>query len=270
MKRRLLWTGLLLAVLVLSLLIPGIRWAVCGWVRGDAFYCGVPSFVWAARLQACRKNLFNGIYGVMDEPPTPWCVQRAEELLHVRMHGGLDPRVLSEEPKAVPVLLDLLRHKDGKVRAAAAWYLGRLGPKANDAIPHLIPLLKDTDPEVKDRAQYALSMMGKSAESALPDLLEALNNSEDRSFQHKVLGSFEGLAEESDAAVLALATVLKHEDAFLRLHAVEVLGRLGPRAAAAIPALISVREDSDEQVRIAVAMVLRESDSAAPADGTGP
>jgi hypothetical protein len=141
MNRRLLWAALLVSVVTVSLLMPGTRRTLWPWLRGEPFYCGVPSSVWGERLQVAVESPFDGIWEVLDDPPAPWCVQRVEELFHVRLHGGPNPELLSEGPEAVPVLVDLLHHEDSKVRQAAASYLARLGPKASDAVPALARLL---------------------------------------------------------------------------------------------------------------------------------
>lgn len=57
---------------------------------------------------------------------------------------------------AVFELLDALKHRDHRLREAAAWSLGRLGPRAKSAGPALMEARRDPDPAVAREAAGAL------------------------------------------------------------------------------------------------------------------
>ena len=50
-RRRLVLVFLLLPLLGGLLLIPQVRWPVYGWLRGEAFYQGMPTSYWRGRIQ---------------------------------------------------------------------------------------------------------------------------------------------------------------------------------------------------------------------------
>jgi HEAT repeats len=255
-RRWLLRAGLLLgAVLAGALLSPEVRWQAWGRLRGEALYRWRPTSYWSALLRQAYQDPWDGNW-YMPPPTRPWWVDRAEDLLHVRLRGGPDPEALAEGPAAVPVLVELLADEDAQVRRAAASYLGRLAPRAGGAALALGRSLKDPGNEVRDEACSALARMGSAAEPALPALRDALR---DGRSPFVVLFAIEGIAEESDTAVPVLAAALTHDDERLRVRAAMALGRLGPRAAPAVPALIGALKDPDERVRDCAAEVLRET-----------
>ncbi|WP_406695840.1 HEAT repeat domain-containing protein [Singulisphaera sp. Ch08] len=109
---------------------------------------------------------------------------------------------------AVPVLIDLLKQDNAKVRRAAVAGLSEIGPGAKAAVPFLVeelrvpdrnsreavvhalagigpeavePLaraLRDRDPRVRGGASLALEMLGEKANASIPALIAALSDPE--------------------------------------------------------------------------------------------
>jgi HEAT repeat protein len=67
-------------------------------------------------------------------------------------------------PNAMPTLLELLKHKDDRLRRGAAHALGAMGSKAKSAIPALKELLNDNDVEVRLAAHHAIRSIEWKAE----------------------------------------------------------------------------------------------------------
>ena len=71
---------------------------------------------------------------------------------------------------AIPELCAALRDPVGKVRAGAAYSLGRIGNRAAPVVPGLVKALQDREPFVAVAAATALKEFGRSAKAAVPAL----------------------------------------------------------------------------------------------------
>lgn len=121
-------------------------------------------------------------------------------------------------PAAVPTLIKALNSRDREVRFHAAELLGRLGLEAKKAVPALLATLKEPfDPQETKRSRTV-------AWSWDPACIAA-----------KALGQI-GASEE---IVANLAEMLSSDTPERVSSAAEGLGYLGPRAGAAVPALIA-------------------------------
>ena len=108
---------------------------------------------------------------------------------------------------AIPVLMEMLQDRSPEFQAFAAVVLARLGPQAKDALPHLLKLANDTESwDVARETQTALVYIAPDSPEVLNLLVERLGK--DR---------YEGGERLRDT--------------------IRALGRLGPRAAPAIPEL---------------------------------
>jgi HEAT repeat protein len=114
---------------------------------------------------------------------------------------------------------------DRNARHKAAERLGEAGPAANRAIPALIAALKE-----EARRPKADSEMAATTEEGYAGCLI------------RVLAGF------GKPAVASLIEVLK-KDADLRLHLLDVLERIGADAEAAVPVVVSLGKDADDETR---------------------
>jgi HEAT repeat protein len=123
-------------------------------------------------------------------------------------------------PGAIPQASALLRHNSPSVRAAAAVGLFSLRKRfreAGMAIPALTETLRDPKPLIRVYAARALAEMGADASNAVPALAK--------------------VAADPRVGSLAITTFA------LRGTAVTALGRIGPAAKAAIPALKTMLQE---------------------------
>lgn len=155
---------------------------------------------------------------------------------------------------AVPSLVETLRDKDATMRAATAEILGHIGPAAKDAVPALIVALNDEDEEVRDRVKLALGEIKDTR--AIEPLLATFR-------QQRKRGDAEDAAEESlirigPAAIPALIKALENDAPEVKESAARVLGKMGSDAKEAVPVLISLINDEDENLSRTVIMALGE------------
>jgi HEAT repeat protein len=147
----------------------------------------------------------------------------------------------------VPGLRALL--DDESYREDAAEALGMVGYSARAAVPALRALLDGDHLRVRIVVAHALLRLDEDPEPLLPLLLQGLRSSDRLSLQPAV----EALGDAGTAAAAhwrELAALLDHSEWDVRSDAAEALGKLGPSASGAIPALRRVAENEEEKLRV--------------------
>jgi HEAT repeat protein len=132
----------------------------------------------------------------------------------------------------------LLKHNSPTVRRAAAWGLGAIRRKssaANQAIPGLIDALADQDQRVRFNSALALKEMGADASNAIPALTKVVANT--------------GVGSSSNSLF------------YLRAAAAVALGKIGPTANSALPALRIALLESNSYLRGQAAVAIWRIDS---------
>jgi hypothetical protein len=200
-KPLLLRTAVLLAVVAtVSLLTPGFRWRLWGWLRGEAFYRCRPTSYWRGALRddsdfitidpesgprsLAQVHRLADLFGSYSPPrdcggavteavalpvllvlldDTDEDVRAKAAVACVFLPSGPDPAA------TVPALLRMLREKE-KGRLVAIFALGQSGTRAKAAVPALTALLGDESPRVREYAAAALKRIDPeaAAEAGLP------------------------------------------------------------------------------------------------------
>jgi HEAT repeat protein len=132
---------------------------------------------------------------------------------------------------AVPGLLKVWDEDLPSLRRWAARTLGMIGPEARAAIPRLIAMLDSQDLQEVAFAAEALSHFGEEAKAAIPKLLTLAEKDE------HTWAAFTALAAMGPDAVPGLVEICRQGD---RRHwwAAKALMKQGPKAVAAVPALL--------------------------------
>lgn len=196
----------------------------------------------------------------------------------------------AEARGAVAALTEALEDENAWVRDGAATALGSIGPEAESATLALREALGDEDLWVRESAiraltaitkdkeillpaavvalghgetawnvrRYAVDILwrhGKEYEPAIPALIHTLDNPAEGMWQdcaYHAMDLLAGMADRSEEIVSVLAKVIENTDSRMRLRAAQALGKIGPAAKGAIPALENVAEnDGEEEVRSA-------------------
>lgn len=121
-----------------------------------------------------------------------------------------------------------------------------LAEMGREAVPALAAELVSERAHAAIDAAYALGQIGREAVGAVPALLEALD-SVDRPLRNAAAAALMHIAPDSplvvDRLIETWSALLANDDWRLRREAVEALGRMGPRAAPCVPALIALLDD---------------------------
>ena len=174
-------------------------------------------------------------------------------------------------PPLVPSLVDSAERASPQARASYVKLFGRIRPRSfsADAVPSLITALTSLDQEIvtvaaADLNAFAEARSGRDrspVDTAVPPLIDTMerlnrNKADDRPVAETVvaiadvLGKLAPETSSSDAAVAALAMVVRGGDTRCRVAAVKALGRF-PASGFLRTTLSSIIGDHDEPVRLA-------------------
>lgn len=178
----------------------------------------------------------------------------AEDQPEIIDQGGAHTDYSLEELKA-----RLGQKNRTEVRQDAAERLHQLGPAATSAIPNLLIAAIDIEECVRDAALRALEAIDPSwqksplASKAVPELLNGL-----KSWSAKVRRAAFGILNSigADALPEMIDALGKWEDGAGKLELIRLVGRMGPAAASAVPALIELLTSSTPLLRIGAARAL--------------
>lgn len=198
-------------------------------------------------------------------------------------------------PAAVPAVEQALReHGRSPVRSGCAKALGFMGPVASEAVPALQKALHDADPDVRMAASESLGRLGHKNASDRTAMLEESASGSDKSLKGRAIRELGQIGPSAKSANAILRAALDDPEPGIRLdaanslwrtdrdaeHVVPVLaellevpteyryrvnvpataayylGKMGPAAEAAVPALINALQHPKESVRTRVAEAL--------------
>ncbi len=193
----------------------------------------------------------------------------------------------SKSKAAVPALLEALqKHKAWRVRSGAAYALGKNGQKFDPVDSALIKALKDKEPNVvvaaanalwrlkhppkvfisslqkafqtgslqsRMNAIRAIAEMGPDAEAMVPQVVTILDEG---SGLNRIIAARALLAVGPNSGT-SVAKMLNHKKAHVRWLSLLVLGRIGPEAVKAIPAIRKLaKQDAEKENRELAVKVL--------------
>ncbi|NUQ61942.1 MAG: HEAT repeat domain-containing protein [Pirellulales bacterium] len=161
--------------------------------------------------------------------------------------------------KAVEHLVKGLQNREKRVRRAAAQALVDLDPDPEIARPILAKAMDAADPKTLDAMMDALAGLG---EKAIPRLVKALEIEQTRARAAAILGRMGPAAKE---AVPALTAALCDKNCETRSEVLMALGAIGPDAAAAVPSIDKLLKDPQMDVCYAACYALGKIGPAAAA-----
>jgi HEAT repeat protein len=172
--------------------------------------------------------------------------------------------------EAEPALIEALKDQDEDVRWLAAQQLGSIDP-GEGAVQPLCDVLKSEQEETRVRASaaYSLGRIRADVRASVPALSEALH-SEDTLLGVNAAGSLVKIDPSlNEKSMKALMRGMKDSRSYVRNSAIRALGQMGKDAGEAVPELARALKDGDKLCRLAAAQALErvgtEAKAAVPA-----
>ncbi|WP_406698648.1 HEAT repeat domain-containing protein [Singulisphaera sp. Ch08] len=151
--------------------------------------------------------------------------------------------------RGLPSLLEMLQSSQPSSYYPSLQSLGQLrGAEAKQVVPTLIALLDYPDATLRNQAANTLGQIGAEAKPAIPALAAQLAKTSDPSFGPTLARTLGLLGSES---VPALTAALKTTTGTTQILVIHTLGRIGPAAGPAAPALIDLLGNDDASLRAA-------------------
>lgn len=160
-----------------------------------------------------------------------------------------------EAREAVPSLIAALNDTGFDVAHWSASALGKIGPGAKAAVPALRKFLKSNVSSNFITAAVALGQIGPDAKDAIPDLLEAAEKGMHSNYRYEPAYSLWAINQHKQAVPL-LMKMLKDTWYHNPGTVAYSLGRIGPDAKEAVPALEHLLRDPGSLVASQAALAL--------------
>lgn len=168
--------------------------------------------------------------------------------------------------EVIPLLVQGLRDAHPDARRLAARSLGRWTDLPELSVPALIQATQDNEEDVCHLALLSLGQYKSRQKNIAAALVNILGDKDRKSLAPFVLEVLQDLApNESELLVPAATAAMDDPDFRIRSQAVSLLGRCGPRARSAVPSLLRLFNNGDEQTRQAVGAALLQVDPPAAA-----
>ena len=172
--RWLLLLLLLLPILGGLFLVPSVRWSVYGWLKGEAFYRGMPTSRWVTVIEELYHPFPSDRPAFTPTLPTwvidtqPSFTDRVRQQITpgkttLAIDNTLGGALLDGDHDALPVLLALIHSNSAKARRVAVSGLVAHGKARPEIVQALLHATQDPDEDVRGDAKMALKEVAPDA-----------------------------------------------------------------------------------------------------------
>lgn len=144
-----------------------------------------------------------------------------------------------------------IQSSDTAERRKGAYALNNLGINALPALEHIIRGIEDDDEQIWFQSIDLVAKLGPKAEKAIPTLVNQLKSDRGRYKNQIAYRTAFALGKIGKAAIPSLGSLIIDSSATRRRTAALAFGWIEPKATDAIPDLLELLEDQNEEVRYA-------------------
>lgn len=250
----------MLAVKFLRRFAPVALVCSCGWAGGVSVIeknCRTPKSCETAFLfgdAETKQRAFDNLSAMGDAGLEAFAkALSSEDKTLVDRAGNM---LLKRPAPAVAVLLRAIDDSGGRIPDLAPEIVGSVRPVKNSTLTRLEVFLSDSRPGVRRCGAVALGRAGSAAVSALPKLLNMAETDPDADARGAAIAALSAIAPDEAALELYTKSLLGAQSAEFKSVLAEAIGTAGPAAKNAVPGLIILLRDSDEEVRKNAAVAL--------------
>ena len=165
-----------------------------------------------------------------------------------------------QSESAIPALIIAADSPNTRLKLAAVRALAAVHSTQSDgvALQKLRGLLIETNAAIRIEAIESLGTMGSAARDAVPDLLALVHGDDNEIVRFVAEQGLGSIVESAETVVPSLCEALKDPSSSVRMEAVNALGKFGPAARSAVPALIetaNAHPDLKDNIRVALARI---------------
>ncbi len=171
---------------------------------------------------------------------------------------ALGPAAKELLPDFRPQVFDIIRSDCFSASRA----LAAIGP---EAVPLLVEALTNRDGAIRVIGAYGLFLMGTNAQAAVPQLAMAARNASGSDTRRYATLALANSGQDTQTWLPMALELVRNTNSYTRASTVFLLGQIGNRAEATVPALLTALADSDEHVRKNAAEALKKIDPEAAA-----
>jgi len=156
-----------------------------------------------------------------------------------RVRASAEAALVQGAGRSLPLLRRLLENEDGDLHEKTFEVIRRIGPPA---IPLLVELLRHRQSVFRENAADALIDLAPDTQTIQSALRRALRDKASwvAADSARALGA---LREKASPSVPALVKALSHSEPHVRIYAAEALASIGPKASAATDDLAKALSD---------------------------
>lgn len=158
----------------------------------------------------------------------------------------------SATQKALEKAIREIQSSDTSERRRGAYILNDLGIEALPALDYIIRGIEDDDAQVWFQSIDLVAKLGPKAEKAIPTLIKQLKSGGGRYRNQIAYRTAFALGSIGEAAIPSLTQLLDESSPTRRRTAALALGWIKPKATDAVPKLLELLDDQDQEVRYAV------------------
>jgi HEAT repeat protein/cell division protein FtsL len=161
--------------------------------------------------------------------------------------------------QAIEPMIELLRSSEPEDQARATRVLAAMGSESKAAVPTLVRILGVSDNSVQEVALEALANIGPDASAAVAPINKMLGARPSLKMRKALIYTLGEIGSASKPAVQAITEALREQsdrEGFLNVNAADALGKIGPGAASAVPALIAALKSDDVRLLTSAATAL--------------